>query len=96
MSEPNYAGDAFAADMTDESTRATWTEAGLRSFLARLRVMYGDEFMDRVTSVQRIEAEPRLVTCGECHEREPIVGPATVRGYVTLACGHSAQVGGVL
>jgi len=102
----NLAGDAFAADlpdMTPETTRATWTEDGLRAFMARIREAYGPEFYARITSVQRVESDARagdaavepgrVVDCRECP------GPVMVTGtevylrddgprYWRLACGH--------
>jgi hypothetical protein len=100
---PTLAGDAYAVeteadlyatpDMTDAATRATWTEEGLRLFMARIRAVYGDEFVQRIASVQRIESdEPRTILCRECFEREPILGPSKLLGRVILRCGHTARL----
>ena len=108
MCEINAAGAAFAveaeddlyADMTDEATRATWTENGLRALIARLRVMYGDEAIDRAYYA-RVESDapqgdpPAVVgettDCPQCCAGpEFITGAEIIRGvrYYRLRCHH--------
>ena len=97
MSEQNCAGEAFAADpvdMTDEATRATWTDDGLRALIARLRVMYGDEAIDHAYYA-RIESDgtqgdpPCIGGTTDCHECcEPQEITRRYPLHVRLACGH--------
>jgi len=94
MSEINAAGAAWfvdePSDITDESTRATWTDAGIAAFLASLRDAYGADFVDRLR-LARVESDARaadagfarVVDCGVCE------GPSTVTGFEHLAgVGH--------
>ena len=88
-SEINAAGEAYAPDMTDEATRATWTEDGLRALIDRLRVMYGDEAIDRA-AFARIESDEHVVDCPECCEPSTVTGveyPAGGKHY-RLDCHH--------
>ena len=106
---PTLAGAAYAVeteadvyDMTDPVTRVRWTESGLRLFLAHVREMYGEEFYQRITSVQRIESDgsegdaPAEVITTDCQVCE---GPSAITGYWyvdgfkyhRLNCGHLAR-----
>jgi len=107
---PTLAGEAFAeddlyADMTDPVTRATWTESGLRLFLAHVREAYGEEFYQRITSVQQIESDgtqgdppSEVITtdCATCEGPSAITGvewPPWLNGFkhYRLACHHLAR-----
>jgi len=108
MSEINAAGAAYAveaeqdvyADMTDDATRVTWTDAGLAAFLESLRRLYGDDFVDRLR-LARIESDARAgdtpavvgdtTDCPQCCAGpEFITGAEIIRGvrYYRLRCHH--------
>jgi len=96
-SEINAAGEAYAPDMTDEATRATWTEDGLRALIDRLRVMYGDEAVARAYYARIESDEPRTVDCSECPGPSEVVDFAPVpddHKLLRLACGHLIRAGG--
>ena len=103
MSQPNLAGEAWTEDdMTEATTRATWSEAGLRLFMARIRELYGEEFYARITSVQRVQSDapqgdPPCVggttDCPTCEGPSTITGtewPPWLAGYkhYRLDCHH--------
>jgi len=96
MSEINAAGEAYAPDMTDPVTRGTWSDAGLAALFDRLRVMYGDEVIDRAY-LARIESDgtqgdlPTEVDCRVCEGPSEVVGVHSLDSrWVRLSCGHIA------
>jgi len=101
MSEINAAGAAWfvdePSDITDESTRATWTDAGIAAFLASLRDAYGADFVDRLR-LARIESDavegdpaPLTVDCRVCEGPSEVVGAHSLDSrWVRLSCGHIA------
>jgi len=102
--EVDDAGEAYAPDMTDSAERATWTADGLRALIDRLRVMYGDEAVDRAYYA-RIESDgtqgdtaKRVVDCGVCEGPSTVMGTGKTgldsREYLHLDCGHLVPVGG--
>jgi len=104
MSEINAAGEAFAEDdlydMTDDATRVTWTDAGIKAFLESLRRLYGDDFVDRLR-LARIESDARAgdaaneavwtTPCPECFEEQAVKESGVGYGgrkWSRLTCGH--------